>query len=89
MTAPCDLPVGGFWDSRGPTLLTLEQARARYRQEFEGAKVTVKFRAWLRQWWPDFFTPDARLRRILGKDHPNVVLGDKRRAAKRVAKVAP
>lgn len=64
-------------------LVTLEQARERYRREFEGVGETMKFRAWLRQWWPDFFTPDARLRRILGKNHPNVVLGDQRRAARR------
>lgn len=78
---PRALGVGGFWDGRGPTRLSLKQARERYRQEFEGAGEAMKFQVWLRQWWPDFFTPDAQLRRILGKDHPNVVLGDQRRAA--------
>jgi hypothetical protein len=62
--------------------LTLPEAYGMWRREFEGSKCGPKFRAWLREWWPDHLNPDGKLRRLLGKTHPNVVLGDARRAVR-------
>lgn len=63
-------------------VFTLAEATALYRREFDGLKAAPKLQRWLREWWPDHLNPDGKLRRLLGKTHPNVVLGDARRAVR-------